>query len=159
VRHVSKHGLVGKKNIRGRVIRPSSDKDGYLLIHLSLDGVPSTHKVHRLVADHFVPNTENLPEINHENLIKDDNVWTNLKWSTRKKNQTHARDNGKFHAETNSRRAKTIPQKCVNDIRNRSISGQSCKKIADLLGMRYGTVWRIIKQGSRVLPNQEIGPR
>lgn len=71
------------KNGRASVIRKFSfDKDGYYKLFLWKDGVPKCKKVHRLVAEHFIPNPENKPCTDHINTIKTDNRVENLRWCT-----------------------------------------------------------------------------
>jgi hypothetical protein len=50
--------------------------------------------IHRLVGLHFVENPDNLPEVNHKNAIKNDNLHSNLEWVTKKGNSQHALING-----------------------------------------------------------------
>lgn len=63
---------------------------GYLLINLYKDGKYICHSVHRLVAEAFLPNTNNYPEVNHIDKNKLNNNVDNLEWCTRKYNQNHA---------------------------------------------------------------------
>ena len=67
-------------NERLRVLAP--DKDGYLKVCLSKDGKYYVRSVHRLVAEAFIPNPDNLPVINHKNEDKQDNRVENLEWCT-----------------------------------------------------------------------------
>lgn len=67
---------------------------GYLVISLWKNNVGKTYNIHRLVAEAFVPNTEDKPVVNHKNGIKTDNTVNNLEWVTKLENEQHARDMG-----------------------------------------------------------------
>ena len=74
-------------------MKPQKDKDGYLQVGLWKENKAKKAKVHRIVAKTFVPNLNNLPEINHINEVKDDNRVSNLEWCTRKENINHGTRN------------------------------------------------------------------
>ena len=76
--------------VTGREMSVVSDDDGYIVGTLSLNGHVRMYKVHRLVAQAFIPNPNNLPEINHRNGIKSDNTISNLEWCSDLDNQLHA---------------------------------------------------------------------
>lgn len=69
-----------------RILKPGTDKNGYLLVNLCKNGKVKTFKVHRLVAEAFLPNPDNLPEVNHKDENKQNNVVSNLEWCDRKYN-------------------------------------------------------------------------
>lgn len=73
--------------------QPRYDKDGYYIIGTRHDdGRTTTARVHRLVAEAYIPNPDNLPVINHINGIKNDNRVENLEWSSVAQNTQHGYD-------------------------------------------------------------------
>ena len=89
---VSSWGRV-KNSRTGRILKGLRDKDGYLLVGLCKKSVSQTHKVHRLVAEAFIPNPQNKPQVNHIDEDKENNHVENLEWSTAKENANHGTRN------------------------------------------------------------------
>ena len=56
--------------------------------------------VHRLVAQTFIPNLNNFPEVNHKNCVRDDNYVTNLEWCSRKYNRQYREKHGVSQTES-----------------------------------------------------------
>ena len=69
-----------------RILKPDTDKDGYLYVVLSKNNKQKLFKIHRLVAEAFIPNPNNLPMINHKDENKQNNNAENLEWCDNKYN-------------------------------------------------------------------------
>lgn len=68
------------------VLKPQKNTKGYLYVGLCKEGKMKRYRVHRLVAQAFIPNPYNLPEVNHKDEDKTSNVVTNLEYCDRKYN-------------------------------------------------------------------------
>ena len=70
-------------------LKPQVDKDGYLQIILSKNGQKKNYKIHRLVAQAYLPNPEGLPQVNHKDENKANNCLQNLEWCDPKYNTNY----------------------------------------------------------------------
>lgn len=94
---VSAHGIVFDTK-RGKIV-PShpNRKGGYLAVKLyNNEGIRKTCYVHRLVAMTYLPNPDNLPEVNHIDFDTTNNDVSNLEWISKKGNSKHANEAGKL---------------------------------------------------------------
>lgn len=85
---VSSSGSVRNDN-RMSLLKPTTNHKGYLYVVLSKDGKTTTKKIHRLVAESFIDNPDNKPQVNHIDGNKQNNDVSNLEWCTNQENQDH----------------------------------------------------------------------
>lgn len=71
-----------------RFLKPAKDRYGYLIVSLYKDKTRKNVKVHRLVAEAYIPNPNNLPQVDHIDNNKEHNYVGNLQWMTNKDNTT-----------------------------------------------------------------------
>ena len=98
---------------------PTRSTRGYVKVRLSINGKVYNRHIHRMVAETFIPNLENKPEVNHIDGNKKNNCVTNLEWVTRKENADHAYNTGLFGIG--------------EDFATSEITNKQCKKICKLL--------------------------
>lgn len=77
----------------GRVIKPVKCTNGYLEYQLSYNGIRKCHLIHRLVAEAFIENPKNKPEVNHKDEDIMNNNVDNLEWVTSKENANYGTRN------------------------------------------------------------------
>ena len=73
-----------------KILKPCAKDNGYLIVGLSLHNRIKNKYVHRLVAEAFIPNTENKDTVNHIDLDRTNNNVSNLEWASYKENNAHA---------------------------------------------------------------------
>lgn len=92
---VSNYGRV-RSLLRGKpfVLKTQTDNKGYHRVRTTIDRQKMSFKVHREVAKAFIPNPNNLPQVNHISGNKSDNSVSNLEWCDNLYNVRHAVENG-----------------------------------------------------------------
>ena len=75
---------------KGKMLSQNLDHKGYKRVQIKNKWVP----VHRLVAEAFIPNPENKPQVNHKDCNKHNNHVDNLEWVTNAENHKHKMENG-----------------------------------------------------------------
>lgn len=85
---VSSYGRV-KNVITNKIMKPDATHDGYLRVTLWKEGKSRHFRIHRLVAEAFIKNSNNYPSVNHKNEIKTDNNILNLEWCSVAYNNTY----------------------------------------------------------------------
>jgi hypothetical protein len=79
-------GRVWSNKGKGRFLKHAKNRQGYHRLELRGDGERKTFSVSRLVAQHYIPNPDGKPEVDHINRDKDNNHVSNLRWATRLEN-------------------------------------------------------------------------
>lgn len=94
---VSNFGRVKSLNYnhtgKEKIMKPNKDKGGYLKVGLCKNGKRYQKLVHRLVAEAFLSNPYNLPEVNHINEVKTDNRVQNIEYCDRAYNSSYGTRN------------------------------------------------------------------
>ena len=128
-----------------KILKPHKDGWGYPHVILCKDGKQKTLKVHRLVAEAFIPNPNNLATVNHKDEVKTNNAATNLEWMSIVDNiiYSNARQVQMFDKQTGELLA-TFPStndaERVTGIDHGNIS-KCCNGILKVVG---GYVWKYL---------------
>jgi len=85
---------IKRQGSKGLIKKTPLSHKGYCGIRLHKDGVGRSYIVHRLIAQAFIPNPYNLPQVNHKDGNKTNNHVNNLEWVDQSGNMKHAYSNG-----------------------------------------------------------------
>ena len=133
----------------GKYIRGEIMKNGYSRIHVSHEGVSRKYLVHRLVAEAFIPNPLNLPQVNHKDGNKLNNTVENLEWCSASDNQKHAYRTGLKSAIGEKNGQSKLSKEDVAEIRKVYVKGKHCEFNSYGLARKYGvnpkTIQNIVK--------------
>lgn len=145
----------GSIYINGQEARQSPNSAGYLSV---LVGYKTNSKgtlvgirkyVHRLVAESFICNSDNLPQVNHKDFDKSNNNVSNLEWVSRSYNIQYSHDNGKMNNRYAVGTVSILTKDEVIECYSRVKSGEGVTAVAISMNKPRTTVSSIINKRSR----------
>lgn len=149
--YVTEEGLFISKNRNYsgkdyKIIKPSIKKSGYASVIMCINGKVIHRRLHRLVAETFIPNPDNKPCVNHKDGNKLNNHVSNLEWCTYKENIKHALDTGLMPSIKGSNNPKAkITFEIAEQIRADYKIIKSYRKVAQKYNIDYTSVADIVK--------------
>ena len=127
-----------------RLVKEYKDKQGYTKITLYKNGTRKCTQIHRLVAQHFVPNPENKPLILHKIPLSKGgtNRADNLYWGTPRENIIDKIKDGNFYSYIHKRNIKYKPVNQYDLKHNLIKTWSSVHQIADELNINRRSIYR-----------------
>ena len=115
-----------KKSGKSKLLKPSTDKQGYKHVFLCMNGCQKQYSIHRLVAKAFCEGYFEGAVVNHKDENKQNNIWTNLEWCTHQYNIQYSvnRKLGLIDKDY-----KYLTKNMINDSHHRSLLKQLLKDI------------------------------
>lgn len=126
------------------IYKHSVHKTGYYVVYLPMGtrGKTKATRVHKAVAETYIPNPQNLPFVHHKDENKRNPCYTNLEWVTAKRNtEYHLKELEKHTAYYNNRKLNADD---INLIRAYANSQMSHRKIAEIFNVSKTTISRVL---------------
>ena len=135
---------------KGKLIQPIKDCKGYLRLKLCKENTSKRVKIHRLVAQAFIPNPENKPQVNHIDGNKTNNRIQNLEWCTNSENQIHAYKMG-LNKITEEQRRKISQRQKGRKVteKEKRIKRENAKNKKKVKCINTGEIFKSIMDASR----------
>lgn len=135
------------KFYKGQELSQFIDKSGYPMCTLWRDSKGKNKTVHRIVAEAFIANPENKPQVNHKDGDKENNHVNNLEWVTNSENDLHAFEIGlrTVNRGSKSNLAKLTEEEVI-EIRKLKKNGKTQRNIAKVFDISEGSVSQIVNR-------------
>lgn len=135
------------RTVKGIILKGSPDTLGYPTVALWKDNKLDLRRIHRLVAEMYIPNPDNKPQVNHIDGDKTNNSYTNLEWVTMSENIKHAYKTNLADKRGEKHHNSTITNEQARQIKY-GHKDMKTKDIAKLYSISPATVCRI-RSGER----------
>lgn len=139
----------------GVLLKPADNGAGYLSVLVGYKQNKNGHKtgirkyVHRLVAEAFIENPDNLPQVNHKDFDKSNNCVANLEWISKADNIQHSHDNGKMQKRYDVGAVTILTKEQVVECYTRVKNGEGVNVVAKSMGKPRTTISSILNKRSR----------
>ena len=130
---IKKNG--SKRKVPGKILKPATNNNGYLMIRLCKNGICRAFLIHRLVSTAFLPTSDKKFQVNHLDEDKTNNTVENLEWCTAKENSNYG---------TRTKRISEKHQKSVLCVELNQIF-PSIIEAAEQLSLNVGNLGSVLK--------------
>ena len=126
--------------VKGHILKQWLNHNGYLFVNFRVNGKKVNLQVHRVIATCFLPNPENLPEVNHKDNNPKNNFVSNLEFCSHEYNMAYKEKYGKSAAEVSGCPVFAVSLKTFDVLRF-----ESQHEASRLLGVSQGSINRVLK--------------
>lgn len=132
---------LGRVKSNNKILKQSVDKRGYI-VYCLYNKKPCVKKAHRLVAEAFIPNPKNLPQVNHKDENKKNNNTDNLEWCDNKYNSQYG-----TRGERISKKLSIVLRKPIIQIKDNNIIKvwSSAKEVEEQLNIKRSNICKCLK--------------
>lgn len=126
--------------VKGHILKQYANEDGYMYVSFGMNGKIVHLKVHRIIATCFLPNPDNLPQVNHKDCNPKNNSVSNLEFCTDQYNNAYKEKYGKSAAEVSGRPVFAVNLKTLKVLRFETQSEATRQ-----LGFNVGDINNVLK--------------
>ena len=112
----------------------------YLFVNLYKDGKRKPYLIHRLVAEAFLPNLDNLPQVNHKDENKENNCVENLEWCDIKYNCNYGTRNKRLSEKRRNHPSMSRPVMSINKESGLIMEYESIMEAERVTGVNHGNI-------------------
>lgn len=128
-----------------RILKARQNQDSYLYVRLCKDGKVKACTIHRLVAQAFLDNPDNLPQVNHIDENKENNHADNLEWVTCRENMNHGTRNHRIAEKNTNNPNRSKPVFSVDKVTGEIKEFPSIAEAGRKLGISNGNICECLK--------------